>query len=138
MFFRREKSRQPTFEERLAALERAGFTVERQGPEAALVSRNGCAARIGPDIGKAGVLVGGEIGTLVDGGFQKFLRTPSGKQIPALASHLKALHAFTEDLREGLGLTSLYNLSLGTVCNAHLYDRVEDRDRGVSHRPWDR
>ena len=50
--------------------------------------------------------MGGEIGSLVDGGYQKFFRTPSGKTKPALASELKALHDFEEDLKEGLGQES--------------------------------
>ena len=89
-------------------------------------------------IGKAGVLVNGEIALLINGGYQMFLRTQSGREIPALATHLKTLHAFDEDLREGLGLTTLYNQALGTVCDDHLYDRVEDRDAGPRHHPWDK
>ena len=89
-------------------------------------------------LGKAGVLVGGEIALLVSAGYQMFLRTPSGKEVPALAPHLKTLHAFDDDLREGLGLTTLYNQALGTVCDDHLYDRVEDRDAGPQHHAWDK
>ena len=89
-------------------------------------------------IGKAGVLVGPEIAHLVHGGYQMFLRTPSGREVPALADQLKALHAFDEDLCEGLGLTSLYNVSLGTTCDDHLYDRVKDRDRTHALRPWEK
>jgi hypothetical protein len=81
--------------------------------------------------------VGSEIASLVSRGYQMFLRTPSGKEIPALADQLKTLHAFDEDLREGLGLTSLYNLSLGTTSDDHLYDRVEDRDAPHHPRPWE-
>ena len=68
------------------------------------VSRDGCAAILElPDgevrvIERAGVIMGGEIGALVDGGFQKFFQTPSGKRKPALASDLQALHDFQEDL----------------------------------------
>ena len=80
--------------------------------------------------------MGDEIGTLVDGGYQKFFRTPSGKRKPALAEELKAIQNFQEDLREALGLTSLYNESLGTVSNQYMYDRVEGRDKGPSHKPW--
>jgi hypothetical protein len=54
-----------------------------------------------------------------------------------VASDLKLIHNFQEDLREALGLTSLYNESLGTVSNQYLYDRVVDRDRGVPVRPWE-
>ncbi|MSV27462.1 MAG: hypothetical protein EXQ52_01770 [Bryobacterales bacterium] len=108
------------------------------------VVRNGCAAVIedasksGPHVAeRAGVWDGKAIATLVDGGFQKFLQTAGGKRRPALAADLRAIHAFQEDLREGLGLTSLYNESLGTVSNSYLYDRVKDRDRGVPKRPWE-
>ncbi len=142
MFFRHEKPHQPTFDERLAGLKQFRFEVQRQG-SGALVTRDGCGAQIEDlgegkvKVGKAGVMVGGEIAALVHGGYQMFLRTPSGKEIPALAGQLKKLHAFDEDLREGLGLTSLYNLSLGTTADDHLYDRVEDRDRPHHPRPWE-
>jgi len=81
--------------------------------------------------------MGDEIGSLVDGGYQKFFRTPSGKTKPALASELKAIHDFEEDLKEALGLESLYNESLGTVSTYYLYDRVKDRDSGVPKRVWE-
>ncbi len=81
--------------------------------------------------------MGSEIGMLVDGGYQKFFRTASGKQKPALAEELKALHDFEEDLKEALGEESLYNESLGTVSTFYLYDRVKDRDRGVPKRAWE-
>jgi len=81
--------------------------------------------------------MGTEIGALVDGGYQKFFRTPTGKNKPALADELKALHNFEEDLKEGLGQESLYNESLGTVSTFYLYDRVKDRDAGVPKRVWE-
>lgn len=142
MFFRHEKPHQPTFEERLAGLKQLRFEVQRQGG-GALTTRDGCGALVEDlgegkvKVGKAGVMVGGEIAALVHGGYQMFLRTPSGKEVPALAGQLKKLHAFDEDLREGLGLTSLYNLSLGTTADDHLYDRVEDRDKPHHPRPWE-
>ncbi len=144
MFFRRETPKTPTFEERLANLKQFGFATKAEAGGRCRVTRNGCGAIVDDlgngkvEIGKAGVLLGDEIALLVHGGYQMFLRTPSGKEAPALASHLKTLHAFDEDLREGLGLTSLYNLSLGTTCDDHLYDRVTDRDAGPHHRPWER
>jgi hypothetical protein len=76
---------------------------------------------------RAGILAGGEIANLVDGGFQKFFRTPSGKSKPALATDLRALHDFEEDLKEALGLESLYNESLGTVSTFYQYDRLQGR-----------
>jgi hypothetical protein len=142
MFFRNQKPHEWTFEERLANLKQLRFEVQRQGA-GALVTRDGCGAMVedlgGGQVlvGKAGVLVGGEIALLVSRGYQMFLRTPSGKELPAQADQLKKLHAFDEDLREGLGLTSLYNLSLGTTSDDHLYDRLEDRDAPHHPRPWE-
>ena len=81
-------------------------------------------------------MIGDEIGLLVNAGYQMFWRTPTGRSVPAQASQLKSLHAFEEDLKEGLGLTSLYNESLGTTSDLHLYDRVEHRDEGDAHKPW--
>ncbi len=142
MFFRREKIKLPTFSERLDQLRTAGFTVDTQG-STARVTRGRCAAVIEdrgeahPHVNKAGILVGTEIGYAVHGGYQAFVRTESGKIEPALARDLKALHAFEEDLKETLGLTSLYNESLGTTFDQHMYDRLVNRDRGVPPRPWE-
>src|SRR6476646_4076646 len=142
MFFRNQKPHQWTFEERLGNLKQFRVEVKIQSA-GALVTRDGCGAMVEGSgngqvkVGKAGVLVGAEIANLVSRGYQMFLRTPSGKEIPALADQLKKLHAFDEDLREGLGLTSLYNLSLGTTTDDHLYDRVEDRDAPHHPRPWE-
>jgi hypothetical protein len=135
MFFRNQKPRTITFNDRLDTLRQAGFSVQAEGSRAN-VSKLGCAAVIedrgeeAPAVGKAGVVVGDEIGLLVDGGFQKFFLTRGGRRIPALAEHLKALHAFQEDLREALGLVSLYNQGLGTTFDQHMYDRVQGRDAG--------
>ncbi|HET8546383.1 MAG TPA: hypothetical protein VFL57_00185 [Bryobacteraceae bacterium] len=144
MFFRREKPRKLSFDDYLQRVRESGFEVKPEASGRARASRHGCAAVIEeiagagrPRVHRAGVIVGDEIALLVDAGFQKFLLTPGGRKMPALAAHLKALHDFQEDLREALGLTSLYNEGLGTVSNAHLYDRVEDRDHGVPARPWE-
>ena len=83
---------------------------------------------------KPGYLVGGEISRLIDKGYQKFLKTTK-TEIPATADHLTALHHFSEELREALGETSLYNQSLGTVSDSYVYDRVQDRDLPESQRP---
>ena len=142
MFFRNQKPHEWTFEERLGNLKQFRFEVKSQTPSA-LVTRDGCGAMVEDlgagqvKVGKAGVLVGVEIASLVSRGYQMFLRTPSGKELPAQADQLKKQHAFDEDLREGLGLTSLYNLSLGTTSDDHLYDRVEDRDAPHHPRPWE-
>ena len=86
-----------------------------------------------------GYLVGTEISKLVNKGYQQFLKT-SKNEIPATADHLKALHAFSEELKEALGLPSLYNESLGTVSEAYQYDRIVDRDKPAPERkkrPWE-
>ncbi|HXA50281.1 MAG TPA: hypothetical protein VNV86_08265 [Candidatus Acidoferrum sp.] len=142
MFFRRERPKVVTFQDRLDALKTAGFTVTKEGGVARL-SRGECAVDLtettdGYHIDeRAGILICGEIGVLVDGGFQKFFRTPTGIRKPATADHLKALHDFEEDLMEVFGEKSLYNIALGTVSTFYQYDRVKDRDRGVPKRAWD-
>src|SRR4029077_9327037 len=86
-----------------------------------------------------GYLIGSEISKLVNRGYQQFLKT-SKTEVPASADHLKALHSFTEELKEGLGLPSLYNESLGTVSEAYQYDRIVDRDKPAAERkkrPWE-
>jgi hypothetical protein len=144
MFFRNVKPNVPTFEERIANLKQFGFLSTPESASRCRVTRDGCGAVIEDlgggkvAIGKPGLLVGDEIAELVNAGYQMFLRAPSGREVPALASHLKTLHAFNEDLREGLGLTSLYNLSLGTTSDAHMYDRVADRDQGPHSHPWEK
>lgn len=143
MFFRRERPLVKTFDDRLADLRKQGFSADSIGAGKVRVSRKGCAAIVsngadGAEVGVSGILVGSEIGILVDGGYQKFFQTPDGCKYPALAWHLTALHAFTEDLFEGLGLESYYNQALGTTCESHMYDRVKGRDRGVAHQPWEK
>ena len=142
MFFRREQPKNPTFADRIESLRKAGFTTTPQTGGAVRASRANCAVDLKEENGTvhasvAGMAMGSEIGALVDGGFQKFFRTPSGKSRPALADDLKALHEFEEDLKEALGQESYYNQSLGTVSTFYLYDRVKDRDGGVPKRVWE-
>jgi hypothetical protein len=143
MFFRRERPKNPTFQDRLDNLRRMGFAAAPAPGGATRVGRGNLAVDLREAggrvqiVGDAGVLIGSEIGVLVDGGFQKFFRTPGGVKRPALAEDLKALHDFDEDLKEGLGEESYYNESLGTVSTYYLYDRVKDRDRGVPRRVWE-
>jgi hypothetical protein len=134
MFFRREKPRPLSFGDRLDNVRQAGFTVSDESSGGARVSKYGCAATLRdrgedlPGVSQAGVLVGKEIGHLVNGGFQQFFITSGGRRFPALAQQLRALHDFQEDLKEALGAISLYNQSLGTTSEQHLYDRVQGRD----------
>lgn len=143
MFFRRERPKHLTFEDHLTAARKAGFRTDSSGAGKTRIERNGIAAVFEPGedeipraVERAGVVMGNEIGTLTDGGFQKFFTTPSGKRKPALAEELKEIQNFQEDLREALNLTSLYNESLGTVSNLYIYDRVEGRDSGKHDKPW--
>ncbi|HUA18303.1 MAG TPA: hypothetical protein VMB25_06125 [Bryobacteraceae bacterium] len=142
MFFRRQKPHIPTFTERIDGLKSLGFDTSFSGDGRAQVSRDGVGAivedRSGqhPHVNKAGLIVGDELGLLVNHGYQMFWQTPSGRTVPAQAAQLHNLHNFEEDLKEGLGLPSLYNESLGTTSDLHMYDRVEERDQGHIDRPW--
>src|ERR1700678_4763271 len=116
MFFRRERPKVLTFQDHMSAARAAGFRVESVGGGKTRVERNGVAAVFepGPDgvprvTERAGVVMGKEIGTLTDGGFQKFFTTPGGKRKPALADELKATKNFQQNLREGFGSPTLYN-----------------------------
>jgi len=104
------------------------------GAKAFQVRKYGCAAEIAaaPDgttevLARPGWLLGGHISRLVDRGYQKFLKTPQ-VEIPATADHLRAIHEFSEELKEGAGATSLYNESLGTTSDRYVYDRVKGRE----------
>jgi hypothetical protein len=78
-------------------------------------------------LARPGWLLGGQIARLVDRGYQKFLKTPK-LEIPATADHLKAIHEFSEELKEAAGATSLYNEALGTTSDRYMYDRVKGRE----------
>jgi hypothetical protein len=81
-----------------------------------------------------GYLIGSEIAKLVNRGYQQFFKTTK-TEVPATAEQLKALHEFTEELKEAIGAPSLYNESLGTVSEDYVYDRVEKRDKPLAERP---
>jgi hypothetical protein len=109
------------------------------------VKKSNCSAAVERDdegfvrvFARPGYLMGGEISRLVDKGYQKFLKTTK-TEVPATADHLKALHDFTEELKQATGAPSLYNESLGTVSDHYVYDRVEGREapaEGRKPRPW--
>jgi hypothetical protein len=40
---------------------------------------------------------------------------------------LRSLHEFSEELKEAMGATSLYNEALGTTSDLYQYDRVKGR-----------
>lgn len=143
MFFRREKPRPLSFDEYLTRVKSYGIDAQTMGPDRARVTRANCAAILesvtnaSPRIAETGIAIGGEIGALWNAGNQMFLATPSGRKVPARADQLTALHAFEEDLREALGIESLYNESLGTTSARHMYDRIEDRDSDAPKKPWE-
>src|ERR1700758_5606325 len=99
MFFRRQQPKEITFDQRMDQLRKAGFTVTPAGDARVMVSRDCYAAVLenvpGPAprlVERAGVVMAGKIGKLVDGGFQKFFLAPGGQRKPALASELRAIH----------------------------------------------
>lgn len=141
MFFRRERTKILTFEERVDLLKQAGFTAEALPGGRVKITKNGTGAIFSdgtgqPKIERAGVLVGGEIAILLNRGYQMFLESPSGTRVPATAQQLKALHDFEDDVKNTLGLVNLYNTSLGTTSRRHMYDRVFKRDTGAQPKPW--
>jgi hypothetical protein len=130
----------PNFSDALATLAGNQFDVSSArdgaaaGTKAFQVGKYGCAAEIAaaPDgsmelLARPGWLLNGQIARLVDRGYQKFLKTPK-LEIPATADHLRAIHEFSEELKEAAGATSLYNESLGTTSDRYLYDRVKGRE----------
>jgi hypothetical protein len=141
--------KQRNFEEALNWLREHGFDLlEAPGTHGRVfLKKYNCSAAIQKDgdqgvkiFAYPGYMVGTEISKLVNRGYQQFLKT-SKNEIPATAEHLKALQQFTEELKEGLGLPSLYNESLGTVSESYQYDRVKDRDKPAAEkpkRPWER
>ncbi len=117
------------------------FEIERSASGTTRVSKYGCVAEIGAaNDGNSRIatfpacLVAGEPAVLLDRGYQKFLKT-SKIEIAATAEHLENLHRFSEELKEALGYTSLYNEGLGTVSGSYRYDRVVGRDLPEPERP---
>jgi hypothetical protein len=142
------KVEQRSFEEALSWLREHGFDLlEAPGTQGRVfLKKYCCSAAIQKDgdgvkiFAYPGYLIGSEISKLVNRGYQQFLKT-SKNEIPASADHLKALQQFTEELKEGLGLPSLYNESMGTVSESYQYDRVVDRDKAPAEkpkRPWEK
>jgi hypothetical protein len=136
-----------TYDEALAWLREHGFDI-LEAPGTAnriFLKKNNCSAAIEKD-GEGGVklfaypgyLIGGEISKLINRGYQQFLKTTK-TEVPATADQLKALHGFSEELKEALGMTSLYNESLGTVSENYHYDRVAGREtKERKPRPWEK
>ncbi len=143
-----KKPAQRTYDEAVAWMHDHGFELlEAPGVQnRVFLKKNNCSAAVEklPDgnvkiFAYPGYLVGGEIAKLINRGYQQFFKTTK-KEVPATADQLKALHHFTEELKEAIGAPSLYNESLGTVSENYVYDRVLERDEPPSQRqkrPWE-
>jgi hypothetical protein len=132
-----------TFEKALRWLADHGFEATQPTPGGNIyrIVKDQCVAEI--EVAKDGnsrvaafpaCLVAGEPAVLLDRGYQKFFKT-SKLEIAATADRLESLHRFSEELKEALGYTSLYNEGLGTVSGSYQYDRVADRDLAEDKRP---
>ncbi len=137
------KVEQRTYDDAINWLRDHGFDlIEAPGTQGRMfLKKYNCSAALQKNINGGveifaypGYLIGGEISKLVNRGYQQFMRTAK-TEVPATADHLKALHQFAEELKEALGLPSLYNESLGTVSESYHYDRIVDRDKPDVQRP---
>jgi len=63
---------------------------------------------------------------LEDRGYQKFWYH-EGRRFPIRKGDLEALHRFDAEVRQSLGLQSLYNESLGSTSARTVYDRLTGR-----------
>jgi hypothetical protein len=143
------KTKQLSFDEILSNLRGSQFDVQQVSGVAGQyrVQKHGCGAVIAPAgsgngvafVSRPGFVLGGEIAHLLDRGFQKSLKT-SQLEIAATADHLKAIHRCSEELKEVVGVPSLYNESIGTTSDDYFYDRLKGRDKNPIPRapaPWD-
>ena len=117
------KVEQRTYEDALSWLRDHGFDlIEAPGTQGRVfLKKYTCSAAIQKD-GEEGVKIFAYPGYLIGGEISQ--------QAPR-----SALLKFTEELKEALGLPSLYNESLGTVSESYHYDRVQDRDKPAAARP---
>jgi hypothetical protein len=146
------KSSHPNFDQTLDLLRAHGFQTEPYPGVAGsvMVSKQGVAAVLAPvalskdpedaEIAFAvhpGIVVKGQVARLVDRGYQKFIKT-SQYELPARASQLQAIHAFSEELKQLIGAISLYNESLGTTSDLYEYDRLKGREatQPGPAQPW--
>ena len=141
-----KKSRHPNFDQILDILREHSFDVSPSAAVAGgfLVSKGGIAAVLVANEDDAamavspGALIRGEVARLLDRGYQKFIKT-SQFELPASASQLHAIHAFSEELRQLTGASDLYNEALGTTSDLYQYDRVKGREtiQPPAARPWE-
>jgi hypothetical protein len=144
------KAKHASFEQMLDALRAEGFEVTPFAgvPNGMKLAKGGVAAVLAPKVADEdaaarlavtpGIVVRGEIARLLDRGYQKFIKTAKF-ELPASASQLHAIHAFTEELNQVTGSLGLYNESLGTTSDLYQYDRVVGREapQPKVSRPWE-
>lgn len=133
-----KKPRKPNFNEALDILRAHSFEVQpyRGAQGGMLVTKYGAGAVLldsgskypaGVVMISPGIMIRGEVARLVDRGYQKFIKSAQ-YELPATATHLHAVHKFSEELKELTGVESLYNEALGTVSDIYLYDRLKGRE----------
>ncbi len=149
----KKKSSHPDFDQTLELLRAHSFDVTPFAGVAGgmLVSKYGVGAVLVPPHAtddskdesaayavRPGILVSGEVSLLLDRGYQKFIKT-SQYELPATATQLQAIHAFSEELTQLIGAISLYNESLGTTSDVYRYDRLMGReaDDAAPAQPWE-
>jgi hypothetical protein len=143
------KSSNPNFEQMLDILRTHCFDVAPYAGVAGgvLVSKHGAAAVLAAAqekngsatlVESPGALAGGKVARLLDRGYQKFIKTAQF-ELPASASQLQGIHLFSEELKQLIGATSLYNESLGTTSDVYEYDRLQGREaaQAAPARPWE-
>ncbi|HXZ78793.1 MAG TPA: hypothetical protein VEG30_02615 [Terriglobales bacterium] len=139
------KQNRRTYEEAVNWFRDHGFEIlEAPGTQnRVFLKKNNVSAAIekAPDDGvkvfaHPGYLIGGEISKLVNKGYQQVLKTTK-TEIAATEDHLRALHEFSEELKEAIGGIDLYNESLGTVSDSYHYDRLDGREGKAKKRPWE-
>lgn len=138
----KQRSRHPNFDQTLELLRAHGFDVtDFAGIEVGkLIGKHGAGAVLVPspeaspsdDVSAfcaipPGIVMNGEVARLLDRGYQKFIKS-SQFELPATATELQAIHAFSEELKQLIGVESLYNESLGTTSDVYRYDRLMGRE----------
>jgi hypothetical protein len=113
-----------------------GVLVSKHGAGAVLVATQGKEAGIALAV-RPGALVGGQVGLLLDRGYQKFIKFPQF-ELPATVRQLHGIHMFSEELKQLTGTGDLYNEALGTTSDLHEYDRLKGREavQPALRRPW--
>lgn len=113
--------------------EQAGFVVENQ-PGKIKLKKSNCVAYLERNgdrwlyTGLPYMVVQGIECELEDRGYQKFWYSKADdKRFPIRRVDLDAIHRFDEEIRYIMGITSLYNESLGSTNARTVYDRLDGR-----------